>query len=90
MLTGDSLPIAKNIALQVGLGKNVTAMSRVQESETKETLSDAIVEDSQGIAQIYPEDKFCIVKTLQRIGHVVGMTGDGVNERRLWRRLKLA
>jgi H+-transporting ATPase len=78
MLTGDSLPIAKNIAQQVGLGKNVTVMSRVQESETKETLSQ--IEDSQGIAQIYPEDKFSIVKTLQRIGHVVGMTGDGVND----------
>ena len=41
---------------------------------------DSVIEDSHGIAQIYPEDKFSIVKTLQRIGHVVGMTGDGVND----------
>jgi len=80
MLTGDSLPIAKNIAQQVGLGKNVTTMSKIQEAETKATHIDSVIEDSQGIAQIYPEDKFSIVKTLQRIGHVVGMTGDGVND----------
>jgi H+-transporting ATPase len=80
MLTGDSLPIAKNIALQVGLGKTVTTMSKIQEAETKAIPIDSTIEDSHGIAQIYPEDKFSIVKTLQRIGHVVGMTGDGVND----------
>ncbi len=80
MLTGDSLPIAKNIAQQVGLGSRVTTMSKIQEDETKATPIDSTIEDSHGIAQIYPEDKFSIVKTLQRIGHVVGMTGDGVND----------
>ena len=80
MLTGDSLPIAKNIAQQIGLGKNITTMSKIQEAETKATPIDSVIEDSHGIAQIYPEDKFSIVKTLQRIGHVVGMTGDGVND----------
>jgi H+-transporting ATPase len=80
MLTGDALPIAKNIAQQVGLGKNITTMSKIQEAETKATPVDSVIEDSHVIAQIYPEDKFSIVKTLQRIGHVVGMTGDGVND----------
>ena len=80
MLTGDSLPIAKNIAQQIGLGKNITTMSKIQEDETKATPIDSTIEVSHGIAQIYPEDKFSIVKTLQRIGHVVGMTGDGVND----------
>jgi H+-transporting ATPase len=80
MLTGDSLPIAKNIANQVGLGDKVITMSKIQEAETKATPLDSTIEDNSGIAQIYPEDKFTIVKTLQRIGHVVGMTGDGVND----------
>ena len=80
MLTGDSLLIAKNIALQIGLGKNITTMSKIQEAETKAKPIDSVIEDSHGIAQIYPEDKFSIVKTLQRIGHVVGMTGDGIND----------
>jgi H+-transporting ATPase len=80
MLTGDSLPIAKNIAQQVGLGDKVTTMSNIQEAETRANPFDSTIEDSNGIAQIYPEDKFVIVKTLQRLGHVVGMTGDGVND----------
>ena len=80
MLTGDSLPIAKNIAQQVGLGDKVTTMSKILEAETKAKPIDSTIEDNNGIAQIYPEDKFSIVKTLQRIGHVVGMTGDGVND----------
>ncbi len=70
----------RNIAQQVGLGDKVTTMSRIQEAETKANPLDSTIEDSDGIAQIYPEDKFTIVKTLQRIGHVVGMTGDGVND----------
>ncbi|MGA9387979.1 MAG: HAD-IC family P-type ATPase, partial [Candidatus Bathyarchaeia archaeon] len=80
MLTGDSLPIARNIAEQVGLGDRISTMSKIEEDETQAKPFDSTIEDSDGIAQIYPEDKFTIVKTLQRIGHVVGMTGDGVND----------
>ena len=80
MLTGDALPIARNIARQVGLGDNVTTMPRVQEAELKANSRDLVLENSNGIAQIYPEDKFMIVKDLQGLGHVVGMTGDGVND----------
>jgi H+-transporting ATPase len=80
MLTGDALPIARNIAHQVGLGDNVTTMAKVQEAEARTNTRDLELENSDGIAQIYPEDKFAIVKDLQRLGHVVGMTGDGVND----------
>ena len=80
MLTGDALPIAKNIARQIGLGDNITTMPKVPEGEKPTKRVDSIIEDTHGIAQIYPEDKFTIVKALQRLGHVVGMTGDGVND----------
>jgi H+-transporting ATPase len=80
MLTGDALPIAKNIAYQVGLGDNVITMAKVQEAKARTNSRDMELENSDGIAQIYPEDKFSIVKDLQRLGHVVGMTGDGVND----------
>ncbi len=82
MLTGDSLPIAKNIAKRIGLGENAIAASMTKAINNKEetSFSDSVVEESHCIAQIYPEDKFSIVKALQRIGHVVGMTGDGVND----------
>lgn len=80
MLTGDALPIARNIAQQIGLSGKVSTMSKIDEEEAQAKPVDSTIEESSGIAQIYPEDKFTIVKTLQRIGHVVGMTGDGVND----------
>ncbi len=80
MLTGDALPIAKNIARQIGLGDNITTMPKVVEGEGLAKRVDLMIEDTHGIAQIYPEDKFTIVKALQRLGHIVGMTGDGVND----------
>jgi P-type E1-E2 ATPase len=41
---------------------------------------DLPVDDIDGFAEIYPEDKHAIVKLLQKKGHLVGMTGDGVND----------
>ncbi len=73
MLTGDSLPIAKNIAQHIGLGDKISTMP-------KETSLGSAIEDSDGIAEIYPEDKYTIVKTLQSSGHIIGMTGDGIND----------
>ena len=40
----------------------------------------ALIEDASGFAQVYPEDKFFIVDELQKANHIVGMTGDGVND----------
>jgi H+-transporting ATPase len=39
-----------------------------------------IIEESGGFAQVFPEDKYTIVEQLQKGGHIVGMTGDGVND----------
>ncbi|HEX9261758.1 MAG TPA: HAD-IC family P-type ATPase, partial [Candidatus Bathyarchaeia archaeon] len=55
MLTGDSLPIAKNIAKRVGLGENTTTVSAMKVTDGKE-FSDSLVEESHCIAQVYPED----------------------------------
>jgi H+-transporting ATPase len=38
------------------------------------------MEQSDGFAEVYPEDKYMIVRRLQDTHHVVGMTGDGVND----------
>jgi H+-transporting ATPase len=80
MLTGDALPIARNIAQQIGLGDKITRMSKLEKMQSQREILDSTVEESDGIAEIYPEDKFTIVKALQDRGHVVGMTGDGIND----------
>ncbi|MCW4047675.1 MAG: plasma-membrane proton-efflux P-type ATPase [Candidatus Bathyarchaeota archaeon] len=80
MLTGDALPIARNIAQQIGLGDKIARMSKLEKMESQREILDSTVEESDGIAEIYPEDKFTIVKALQDRGHVVGMTGDGIND----------
>ncbi len=78
MLTGDALPIAKEVARQLGLGNQIIRMSDLKAS-TQDGLSRRI-DESNGFAEIYPEDKFLIVQNLQKEKHIVGMTGDGVND----------
>jgi len=78
MLTGDALPIAKEVARELDLGKNITRMADLK-SKTGDEISQ-LVEESDGFAEIYPEDKYLIVQGLQKGKQVVGMTGDGVND----------
>jgi H+-transporting ATPase len=81
MLTGDALPIAKEIAVDVGLGDNVIKAVELKGFIRKDAIEAADAADkSDGFAEIYPEDKYTIVKSLQATGHIVGMTGDGVND----------
>jgi H+-transporting ATPase len=81
MLTGDALPIAREIATDVGLGENVIKATELKEIIKEDSLRAAeAVDKSDGFAEIYPEDKYTIVKSLQASRHVVGMTGDGVND----------
>ena len=78
MLTGDSLAIAREIAGQVGIGTNVIRLSDISDLNEDEQAKKAA--ESDGFAEIYPEDKYKIVKLLQSKGYMVGMTGDGVND----------
>ena len=39
-----------------------------------------IIEEANGFAEVWPEDKYFIVNKLQKAGHIVGMMGDGVND----------
>ena len=81
MLTGDSLPIATQIAQEVGLGDKVSRMADVESTRSQDGMVAAeIVDKSDGFAEIYPEGKYRIVKGLQAEKHVVGMTGDGIND----------
>ncbi len=77
MLTGDALPVARQIAGELGLGK-IAAVPRDAASRAEKI--EAVIRDCDGLAEIFPEDKFQVVKGLQAGGHVVAMTGDGVND----------
>jgi len=81
MVTGDQVAIAKEIGHQLGLGGNILDASLFAETRHYEAaqLGDAI-ERADGFAQVFPEHKYHIVDALQQRGHIVGMTGDGVND----------
>jgi H+-transporting ATPase len=78
MLTGDNIVIGKEIASKVGIGGNIIRMADIEGLSEDEQMK--IIGESDGFAEIYPEDKYKIVKLLQSRGHMVGMTGDGVND----------
>jgi H+-transporting ATPase len=78
MVTGDHLAIAKEIAGEVNLGTNIMPASSFMDKPDSEAQD--FVEKAEGFAQIYPEHKYRIVELLQGKGHIVGMTGDGVND----------
>jgi H+-transporting ATPase len=81
MVTGDQVAIAREIGRQLDLGKRIVDASLFSETKVHEAgqLADAI-EEADGFAQVFPEHKYHIVDVLQQRGHIVGMTGDGVND----------
>jgi H+-transporting ATPase len=81
MVTGDQVAIAKEIARQLDLGTNILNAALFSEVEHHEGgQHEEAIEGSDGFAQVFPEHKYHIVEVLQQHGHIVGMTGDGVND----------
>ena len=81
MVTGDALAIARETAKKLGMGMNILDASGFGDSKRHETAAlAASIEQADGFAQVFPEHKFHIVDVLQQGRHIVGMTGDGVND----------
>jgi H+-transporting ATPase len=81
MVTGDALAIAQETAKKLGMGTDILDASGLGDVKHKETAQVAeSIEKADGFAQVFPEHKFHIVDVLQQRGHIVGMTGDGVND----------
>jgi H+-transporting ATPase len=81
MVTGDALAIARETAQALGMGTNILDGANLGNSKSEETAAEvALVEQADGFAQVFPEHKFHIVDILQKHDHIVGMTGDGVND----------
>jgi H+-transporting ATPase len=78
MVTGDRVEIARQIGGEVGIGEQMLESAAI-ERLAEDQLASA-VEAADGFAQVVPEDKYRIVKALQSHGHIVAMTGDGVND----------
>ncbi|MDJ0318852.1 plasma-membrane proton-efflux P-type ATPase [Arthrobacter antibioticus] len=81
MVTGDALAIATETAGKVGLGTNILDASGLGDVKKEESpASMRSIETADGFAQVFPEHKYHIIDVLQKRGHIVGMTGDGVND----------
>jgi len=81
MVTGDQLAIAKEMARQLGLGSNIVDAGVLTETNDLAAQPRAeVIDKADGFAQVFPEHKYRLVRTLQQEGHIVGMTGDGVND----------
>ncbi len=81
MVTGDQKAIAREISSKLGLGMNIVDAKRFGDTAHHESgqMADAI-EQADGFAEVWPEHKYHIVDVLQQRKHIVGMTGDGVND----------
>ncbi len=81
MVTGDQLAIAQETSRQLGLGTNILDATVLHDSKNQQSAqASEAIEKADGFAQVFPEDKFHIVDVLQKRRHIVGMTGDGVND----------
>ncbi len=81
MVTSDQLAIAQETAKQLGMGANILDAGSLGDVKKQESAAVAeSIEKADGFAQVFPEHKFHIVDVLQKLRHIVGMTGDGVND----------
>jgi H+-transporting ATPase len=83
MLTGDQLAIAKETARRLGMGDKMFEASTLKDgppSDSDYHDIDDLVLHADGFAGVYPENKYEIVDRLQKMGHMIAMTGDGVND----------
>jgi len=81
MITGDHVMTAKAIARQLGiLGHHSKVVSGQELAQLSVAELEEVVEDTAVFARVSPEHKLKIVRALQNNGHIVAMTGDGVND----------
>lgn len=84
MITGDQLAIAKETGRRLGMGANMYPSASLlghHKDPNLETIPvDELIVKADGFAGVFPEHKYEIVKRLQEMKYVCGMTGDGVND----------
>jgi H+-transporting ATPase len=84
MVTGDDAAIAIETARRLGMGTHIIPAADAFPKGTDPNnvpaqIAEAI-ERADGFSRVFPEHKYAVVKALQARGHLVAMTGDGVND----------
>ncbi|RAL53690.1 hypothetical protein DM860_015418 [Cuscuta australis] len=84
MITGDQLAIGKETGRRLGMGTNMYPSSSLLGQSNDPSIAsipiDELIEKADGFAGVFPEHKYEIVRKLQEMKHICGMTGDGVND----------
>ncbi|CAI0542527.1 unnamed protein product [Linum tenue] len=81
MITGDQLAIGIETGRRLGMGTNMYPSSALLTDNDESSMTiDELIEKADGFAGVFPEHKYEIVRRLQDRLHIVGMTGDGVND----------
>ncbi len=82
MVTGDNLAIAKEVSSELKIGDRIFSAQELLKEDQTGQHEQAIkrIEEADGFAEVFPENKFWVVQVLQAKDHIVGMTGDGVND----------
>ena len=80
MITGDHPLTAQRIAHEVGIATNGYLLTGVEFAQLAEGALEKAVEEVSVYARVAPQHKLAIVRALQSRGHIVAMTGDGVND----------
>lgn len=80
MITGDFPVTAKSIGNQIGLSENGIMMTGEELKELNDDELSQVIDTVSIFARVIPEQKLRIVNALKKRGHIVAMTGDGVND----------
>jgi len=80
MITGDHKLTAVAIAKELGMMRSEAVLTGAELDNIGDEEFEKIVEDVSVYARVSPEHKLRIVKALKKKGHIVAMTGDGVND----------
>lgn len=84
MITGDQLAIAKETGRRLGMGTNMypstSLLGEDKDANVANIPVEELIEKADGFAGVFPEHKYEIVRKLQEMKHICGMTGDGVND----------
>ncbi|GAC1478072.1 MAG: hypothetical protein NVS1B12_14130 [Acidimicrobiales bacterium] len=80
MVTGDHPSTAEGIAAELGILNGHRVMNGAELAALDDAALDAVIGDVSVFARVTPTDKVRIVRSFQRVGKVVAMTGDGAND----------